>query len=249
MSRLVVPSPLAIDWEMKDRSTAETSITELADGRRELCVRHEILQGVTPAMLVWWFRNFDGTMIYKGQTIPMYRLWHPRDHISIRVLEPAPRGPERIGPGALIEICERLLEPRRMIARIVQLDEDGFNIQAQVGGIQMVDHKHHFSATPEGTRDVTRTVVGSRIPLIGRLLSSVAKTLVFTPALADAYFRHGVEEVGNFQFFLPDLYRQRNRSSLEFPSRPIDPRGTRPAPEASAAASSVAAAAPLMSRR
>jgi hypothetical protein len=166
-------------------------------------------------MLVWWFQRFDGSMRYRGETIPMYRLWHPRDHIRVRVLRPAPGSAARIAPGALIEICERLLEPVRVVARIVELDESGLRLQARAAGLTVVDHKHHFTPVPGGTRDHTRTVVGSDAPVVGRLLTRFARSRLFTDAVVQAYFRHGVEEVGNFQHFLPRLYAQRDREQLE----------------------------------
>jgi hypothetical protein len=37
-------------------------VKTLDDGRLELSIRHDILKGVTPAMVDWWFRNIEGTM-------------------------------------------------------------------------------------------------------------------------------------------------------------------------------------------
>ena len=83
MMKLEMPPPLSIDWKMKDISTAETHSGELDDGRLELRVKHDILHGVTPAMLVWWFQHIDGSMTYRGKEIPHVPYLAPaRSHSS-----------------------------------------------------------------------------------------------------------------------------------------------------------------------
>ena len=57
MARLEMPPPLPIDWQMKDVSTAETHFGDLDDGRLELRIKHDLIRGVTPIMLVWWFQH------------------------------------------------------------------------------------------------------------------------------------------------------------------------------------------------
>jgi hypothetical protein len=37
----------------------------------------------------------------------------------------------------------------------------------------------------------------------------VVKKHIFTPAMGQAWFKHNVEEVGNFEFFLPGLYTEK----------------------------------------
>lgn len=48
---------------MKDLSSAQTEQRVLDDGRLQLRVRHQVLRGVTPEMLVWWFSSMDGEMM------------------------------------------------------------------------------------------------------------------------------------------------------------------------------------------
>ena len=177
MAKLEVPPPLPIDWQMKDLSTAETHFGELDDGRLELRIKHDMIRGVTPKMLVWWFQNFHGTMSYKGQTIPMYRIWHPLDHIKVELLKPAPDGaPGGVG-GALIEINERIIKPQRMVATVAQMDEHGINLIVRRGPLKFGDLKHTFTETPEGTLYQSRLLIGSTIPIIGPLLTSIGRSI------------------------------------------------------------------------
>lgn len=101
-----LPAPRTIPWKMKDLSTAKTELRTLADGRLYLQIRHEVLRGVTPRMLVWWFSNLEGDIVLEGKKWPRYHIWHPVDHIAIRYARRRPDG--TIGPGAQIHIREAL---------------------------------------------------------------------------------------------------------------------------------------------
>jgi DAPG hydrolase-like protein len=69
-------------WPLRDVRTADVSITELSDGRRQIIIDHAEMNGVTPAMLAWWYGHVVGDMEYAGRTYPRYLVWHPLDHIS-----------------------------------------------------------------------------------------------------------------------------------------------------------------------
>ena len=201
MKKLERLQPLPIDWKMKDVTSAKTEIEDLPDGRREVRIAHSLIEGVTPAMLVWWFRNFHRTMEYRGETIPRYRLWHPRDHISVSLLKPGKPGDTEISEGAVIEISEAIDKPARVVSTVAQLDETRFNLHLLVKGIKLVDHSHNFTATSAGTLDNARTIIDPTAP-------------IFDEEKIKAYFKHGIEEVGNFQYFLPAIYEQRNNETL-----------------------------------
>src|SRR6266849_3780016 len=83
-------NPLEIPMSVQSPSVeiqASAKIAEhtLSDGRVVLQIEHELLRGVTPAMLVWWWRNIEGDMELKGLTYPRYLIWHPIDHIHFEV--------------------------------------------------------------------------------------------------------------------------------------------------------------------
>src|SRR5687768_3488013 len=101
-ARHALPPPTAIDWRMRPVSSAQTSSRLLDDGRLELKIEHAPLTGVTPRMLDWWFRTASQDMQWRGQTIPRYRVWHPRDHISLTVVARNRQG--EVGAGAKFHI-------------------------------------------------------------------------------------------------------------------------------------------------
>jgi hypothetical protein len=49
---------------MKAVSSAYTTLVLRADRGLELTIAHDLVRGVTPAMLHLWFLNIDGTMTY-----------------------------------------------------------------------------------------------------------------------------------------------------------------------------------------
>ena len=95
---------LELDWPMRTLDSAEIRRTVLADGRHELAIRHAVLEGVTPchaALVV--LHTLTHPMPWKGRVVPRYRVWHPIDHISFRLLYPGDR--EEVGPGAVFHYC------------------------------------------------------------------------------------------------------------------------------------------------
>jgi hypothetical protein len=211
-----VPPPLPIMWKMKDLSTAKTSFEELPDGRIELRIDHELIRGVTPAMLVWWFRNFPvGQLDFDGELVSLYRVWHPRDHIRVDMLRRAHQGALGVSKGAKIAISEKIgPKPSRVVARVAEMDEAGLHLVIRRAFLTIADLRHTFKQTPEGTLYRSRLVVGSTLPGIGKLVNSVARKRA--SETGRAWLRHNVEEVGNFQFFLPKLYAERPLSGTEY---------------------------------
>jgi hypothetical protein len=66
-----------------------------------------------------------------------------------------------------------------------------------------------FIAVPGGTKYVAKVVVGLDTPVVRWLNPILRKVAGFSDASGMRWFRHNVEEVGNLQFFLPQLYRER----------------------------------------
>jgi DAPG hydrolase PhiG domain len=147
----------------------------LEDGRLHCFIRHDVLHGVTPSMLAWWFDHIDGDVEIEGVRHPRYRVWHPRDHVAHSYLRRGPRGG---GPGSLFRIHEVLARnPSWEIdvrTEVTQLDESGFA------------HRPRPHGWPR--------------------LNAALLRLGFPLEKARAWLRHNIEEVGNFEFFLPALY-------------------------------------------
>jgi DAPG hydrolase PhiG domain len=211
-----VPPPLPITWQMKDVSSAETGAEQLDDGRMRYRIEHELLRDVTPEMLVWWFRTFPRSRLaWEGQAVPMYRIWHPRDHIRCTVLRRFFRRAEGPGVsrGATVVISERLgPKVTRTRARVAQMDETGLRLVVRRLGVKVGDLQHRFERTAGGTLYRSELVIGSSLPGIGTLVNALARRRLFPPEVGEAWLKHNVEEVGNFQFFLPKLYEEAQRT-------------------------------------
>ena len=189
--KLLTPRPF--NWTMKPLDSAEIGVKTLDDGRLELSIRHDILKGVTPAMLDWWFRNIEDTMEHMGQTYPRYLVWHPIDHIHFEVARRASDG--TAGPGAQFHIVEALGANLDYlvdsVADVLKADDTGHTLSVRQFGAEIIRIEHTFTPVPEGTLFQSRTrVVTQAVP----------------EAMGRAWLKHSVEEVGNLEYFLPALY-------------------------------------------
>lgn len=220
-----LPAPLPMPWQFKPVSSAQTRLAHLPNGQLELTIKHDVLRGVSREMLAWWFCRIDGTMEYAGQIVPRYRAWHPRDHIFYRDVTRAADGTG--SAGTLRRIVEAFDRQRRymvdIIDRVVKLDETGILLSTEQAaltfgrvhtpllplGTDVSTLQHDFIAAPAGTRYESRMLVG-RDSLFGRLLLNrrILPWLVMPDDMGRAWLRHNVEEVGNFERFLPALYEQ-----------------------------------------
>lgn len=208
MSKWKPLPPRPFDWTMKPLTSARTTTSILDDGRRELTIEHEVLAGVTPSMLGWWFRNIEGTMQHMGRTYPRYHVWHPLDHIHYDVAKRAPDG--TAGPGAHFHIVEAFgADPEHLIdidAEILRNDAGGIALRGRRLGLAIMELSHTFTAVPEGTRYRTRAVLGTTAPLVRVAVNRGILPRVVDDDMATAWLRHNVEEVGNLEHFLPALH-------------------------------------------
>jgi hypothetical protein len=206
-TRRVLPPPLAIDWKMRPVSSGETASRELDDGRPELVIEHAPLEGVTPKMLDWWFRTASQDMQWRGRTIARYRVWHPRDHISLTVVARNRRG--EVGAGSKFHIVEafdaNLDYLVDQVVDIARLDQGGITLEVRVLGRAVMRLSHEFEARGGDTLYHTRMVLGLDRGLLKPVAHAIRKRR-FPPAKAGAWLVHNVEEVGNFPHFLPDLF-------------------------------------------
>lgn len=201
-----LPEPLSLAWELKPVSSAPAGWETLPDGRTKLWVKHEVVKGVTPAMLVWWFGHMEGEVEIDGRLLSRYRVWHPFDHVSARYVRLAPDG--SIGPGAQMALCEVLARDPRytidVVSTIEKLDEDGFIHKVVVRGFELARMEHTFQETADGTLDENCLIVPG-----GRRLAFLSKVLVpwkFPEPKGRAWLKHSIEEMGSLQNFLPELY-------------------------------------------
>ena len=207
-SRFVTPlPPLSIPWTMKSLGSAKTSVDELPDGRVRFGIVHEVLHGVTPAMLVWWLNNMDGTVDVGGQQLPRYRAWHPVDHVALTYVRPGRDG-RKFSAGAQVRIQEFFAARPEfaidVVSTITFLDETGFSHGERVLGVTVGQLDYRFTAVDEGTRYEDSLTVGiAGAPWLNRLL----RRRLFSDEKGRAWQLHNIEEVGNLEHFLPALYR------------------------------------------
>ncbi len=223
LSPWTLPGPLPAVWALKPLTSARTGVTRLRNGELELTIKHELIRGVTREMLAWWFCHIDGVMEHAGQIVPRYRVWHPFDHIAYRDLTVASDGTGSVGTRR--HIVEAFGRNSRylvnIVDRVAHLDETGILLVTEQAGItvgrlqtpllplalEVSTLQHDFLVAPGGTRYESRMVVGHD-SIFGRLLlnRAVLPAFVLPEDMARAWLRHNVEEVGNFERFLPALY-------------------------------------------
>lgn len=205
-----VPEPIHLPWGLRPLSSAESGMDQLEDGRVRYWIRHEVLRGVTPRMLAWWFANLEGNVEIGGRSFNRYRVWHPSDHVHVSYDCRLPDG--SVGPGAVLRIREMLggnpaftVNVRSVIEK---LDEEGFIHNPIFHGVSgLVRMEYRFRAVQGGTLYENCLVFGSRSKL-GRLLHPLAERIAFPKLKGKFWLRHNIEEVGMLENFLPALYEK-----------------------------------------
>lgn len=204
-------APIRVPWASKGLSSAKVRTEHLPDGRLRFSIEHDVLKGVTPAMLVWWFNNMDGTCSVDGVDHPRYRVWHPRDHHSLTYLRAASDG-RKFGPGALIRIREFFGADPRCAIDVVDvvdhLDERGFVHRNERFGQTAARMDYTMRPVANGTQyDDVMTVGIEGAKIFNRLV----RPLIKSDSVLSRWPLHNIEEVGHFEHFLPQLYRAAER--------------------------------------
>ena len=209
---IVRDAPRELPWVLPDYRLATTHWAIGDDGRIHAEVEHFFLQGISPKMVSWFYRYLPiSTIDYRGSTLPLYHIFHPTEHGTLRLLEPASDGSAGMGQGSVIEREEWFGKyDSRGAARIVEYSDAGFLAIPEVAGIQIGTVRHTFQQAEGGTKYRVDTVIGSTLPVLGPLLNWYLRNKVFHPKMLEQWQRHQLEEVASLQFFLPELYAQRN---------------------------------------
>ncbi|QDK81904.1 hypothetical protein EXU85_26165 [Spirosoma sp. KCTC 42546] len=206
----LLPSPLPLNWPMKPLVSARTNFSVMPYGSYELTIEHELIRHVTPTMLLWWFRHIGGTMTVETHTYPRYRIWHPLDHIHWSMTNPGPDGAAQVG--SRFRIVEAFgCNPDHFVdsvEAVVKLDIEGIRLVRRELGQEVFSLQHWFETASGGTHYRSRMQVGAENTFGQYLLNPLIHRFLFTPAMGHAWLKHNVEEVGNFEHFLPNLYQQ-----------------------------------------
>ncbi|MCL6415301.1 hypothetical protein MIB92_06540 [Aestuariirhabdus sp. Z084] len=197
-------------WRLPTLDQANYDYRVRDDGRLEIRLQHPVLEGVSPAMLSWWYQQLPiGRADWNGEKYSYYHLFHPSEHGVIRLLEPAADGSEGIGVGALVYRQERF-GPffSKGSGRILSFNQQGMLVAPSMGPLTFGRIEHRFVAENGGTSYSVHALLGSEVPIIGPIINRYIASKRFPPPVLQQWLRHQVEEVGTLPYFLPELYRR-----------------------------------------
>jgi hypothetical protein len=173
-----------------------------------MTIRHDVLKGLSPEMLAWWFANVGGDMDVDGQRLNKYLAWHPIDHIKWELVRTAADG--RIGPGAVFRIVEAFNADPALYVDIkdlvIRLSPAGFTLVQQRMGVEVARLNHDFSALAGGAGYFSTLTIGTSVPLLRSVLNPFLHRFVFTERMGRAWLRHNIEEVGALEHIIPRIY-------------------------------------------
>ena len=176
-----------------------------------LTIEHDVIRGVSPPMLRWWFETLGQSMTLQGQVYPRYLLWHPRDHIHWELAASAPGGGS--GQGASFRIVEAFAaNPRFYVDStefVKKLDDAGIALVRRELGAEIFRLEHRFGVSATGATYHSRMVVGAASGIVRPLFNRIVRPNIFSDAMGTAWLTHNVEEVGMFEHILPALYAAR----------------------------------------
>jgi hypothetical protein len=204
---------------MKPLSSARTGFKKLSDGRLELTIEHDVVRGVTPEMLRWWFSHIGGTMEHMGETYPRYLVRHPLDHVDWELAKQASGCGAGVGARfRIVEAFGRNFEYMvDSLAVVEKLDETGIVLCGYILWDLVFRLEHRFTPVGGGTRYDSQMIFGSS-SLFGRLyFNRIVRPRIFSDEMGLAWLKHNIEEVGNFEHFLPALYAEQHLASLPRP--------------------------------
>jgi DAPG hydrolase PhiG domain len=196
-----LPEPLEVPWRLEENLTAKSGVDNLRDGRTKYWV-DEILKGITPKMFIWWFSGGAlGDMEIDRRTVSRYRVWHPYDHVSARLLVNRPADASKGAVAELEEYFGRNPEYYTNPAvRIDHIDEEAYTSTWFENGIAIAHLDHELEAVPGGLRLGHVMYIPGETTTVAQLLAP----RVWPRAMGEAWIEHGIEEMGNFGNFLPE---------------------------------------------
>lgn len=201
-------SPRSLPWSLPDYKTAKTSIEILADGRIKITIAHLPLINIEPKMVACFYKVLPiSTIDIKGETYPLYHIFHPTEHGVITVQEAATDGSLGMGVGALVARQEWFGQfNSKGAGRIIKFSDQEMVITPEKFGLHFGKITHNFNQTNVGTQYNVESIIGSELPIIGSLINYYIRHKMFTSPMLEQWVRHQVEEVSSLQFFLNDLY-------------------------------------------
>lgn len=206
--RLPLPPARNVPWPFKPIESAKTSLGYDDFGRMVMHIEHDLLKGITPEMVAWWFGNIGGDMDVNGLRVNKYLVWHPFDHIHWRLARPGSRGGAAVGakfriveafgrnPDFYIDVTET----------VTRLDVTGITLVGYRLGLEITRLTHDFAGMDGGTRYVSTLTIGTALPALSAMVNPLIHRMVFSEAMGRAWLRHNVEEVGLLEHIIPRIY-------------------------------------------
>lgn len=172
-----------------------------------LTIEHQHLEGLTPAMLAWWFRNIGGEVEIGGRRMIRYHAWHPTDHILWELVGGS--AGTQVGVGSRFRIVEAFAANPTyyvdVIETVTRLDDTGITLVGRWGGIVITRLSHDFTETEGGTLYRSMLRIGIGLPLISRPANWLLHRFSFSEPMGRAWLKHNIEEVGLLEHLLPLL--------------------------------------------
>jgi hypothetical protein len=193
---------------LRPLSSAEVELNILPSGETELKIYHDLLKGVSPEMLYWWFTHIGGQMELNGKLYSRYQVWHPHDHIHWELVEVA--DDSKVGVGSKFYIVEAFARNMGYLINnletVTRLDLTGITLNQFGAGRRFFSLAHDFIPETGGTRYISRMLVGFESGFGKSLLNQFIRWQIFPQPMGRAWLVHNIEEVSNFENFLPRLW-------------------------------------------
>jgi hypothetical protein len=171
-------------------------------------IHHDILRGISPEMVAWWFGNIAGDVDVEGVRLNRYLVWHPLDHIHWQLARPGRDG--RASAGAKFRIVEAFgRNPDFYIDvtdTVTRLDATGITLVSHKLGLPISRLNHDFKSVDGGTQYVSTLTIGTAFPGLSAALNPLIHRAFFGEAMGYAWLRHNVEEVGLLEHVIPSIY-------------------------------------------
>ena len=193
------------------RSTSSALVALDTYGRD--CVRavvsHALLQRITPEMLDWWFERFPHIELRCAGLAPIsgFRLWHPLNHVDLRLTSHSLSGQLGLAKGAEFVARERWRNTcQTIVARVCGRTADSLELDVFLGRSRLAHVREQFVRVGGGTL-YTSTLHARR---------AFASTCRRSPGCGDVdgqlesgirhWVRHTVERTGNLERILPEIH-------------------------------------------
>ena len=96
-----------------------------------------------------------------------------------------------------------------MATKEQHLGQTGYIHQPRIRGLKLAEMEYQFKEVRGGTQYTNSLTVGFR-GWLGKVFNPLIRRFVFDEQRGKAWIKHNVEEVGNFESFLPRLYSLEN---------------------------------------